>query len=194
MNHKTVSIPTLGICLLLLALTSPSKGNDAVVGSADVGLIDGGVNPPMAATTPSRCLPHYSEPQFILTVNETSPMGYEPYVTPADLNGDGLEDVVITKQTFQTFETYELDILLNDGNGSLVLATSSVFSGTVPAVQSPTQVVIADFNGDSVDDLFVADQGYDAHPFPGYQNTLALSTPDGRLVNATANLPQQNVK
>jgi hypothetical protein len=161
------------------------------MGSADVGLMDGGVSPLIAATTPSGCLPRYSEPQFILTVNETSPMDYEPHVTPADLNGDGLEDVVITKSTFQTYETYELDILLNDGNGSLVLATSSVFSGTVPAVQNPTQVVIADFNGDGVNDIFVADHGYDAYPFPGYQNTLVLSAPDGKLVNATANLPQQ---
>jgi len=99
---------------------------------------------------------------------------------------------VITKSTFQTYETYELDILLNDGNGSLVLATSGAFSGTVPAVQNPASVVIADFNGDGVDDIFVADHGYDAHPFPGYQNTLVLSAPDGKLVNATANLPQQN--
>jgi hypothetical protein len=38
----------------------------------------------------------------------------------------------------------------------------------------------------------VADHGYDDHPFPGYQNTLVLSTPDGRWVDATGNLPQQD--
>jgi hypothetical protein len=192
MNHRTVSILTLGICLLLLTLASPSTGNDAGAGSADEGLMDGGVSPPIVATTPSGCLPRYSEPQFILTVNETSAFGYEPFVTSADFNGDGLEDVVITKMTFQTFETYELDILLNDGNGSLMLGTSSVFLGTPPAVQHPAQVVTADLNGDGVSDIFVADSGNDSPPHPGFQNALALSSPDGKLVDATQNLPQQN--
>ena len=204
MNNRTMSVLTLGICLLLLTLASPSRGNDVVAGRADEGLIDGGIRPPIAtamlrgstvpsqAGSPGSCLPRYSEPQFILRVNEAGPYEYEPFVTSGDFDGDGLEDVVITEMTFQTMETYELDILLNDGNGSLVLATSSVFSGTVPAVQHPRKIVIADFNGDGVADIFVADHGYDADPYPGYQNTLVLSVPGGRLVDATANLPQQS--
>jgi len=49
MSQRTVTILTLGICLLLLVLASPSKGNDAVAGSAYEGLIDGGVTPSVAA-------------------------------------------------------------------------------------------------------------------------------------------------
>ena len=138
------------------------------------------------------CLPRYGEPQFILRVNDWSPQGYEPFLTSGDFNGDGLEDVVITKMTFQTTETYELDILLNDGNGGMTLATSGIFSGTVPAVQNPKKVIVADFNGDGRSDIFVADHGYDVDPHPGYQNTLVLSTPDGKLMNASGNLPQQS--
>lgn len=152
------------------------------------------VPPTVAATTapqPSSTLPCYGEHQFILTVNDTSSHGYEPFLASADFNGDGLEDVVITKMTFQTMETYELDILLNDGNGSLVLATSSVFSGAVPAVQHPSQVVTADFNGDGLADIFVADHGYDVTPHPGYQNALVLTLTGGKLEDATDNLPQR---
>jgi hypothetical protein len=145
---------------------------------------------PQASSTRS-CLPRYGEQQFILRVNDASPYEYEPFLNAADFNGDGLEDVLITKMTFQTTETYGLDILLNDGNGSLALATSGIFVGTIPAVQHPRQVILADLNGDGVADIYVADHGYDAHPFPGYQNTLALSAPNGKVQDATGNLPQQ---
>jgi hypothetical protein len=112
--------------------------------------------------------------------------------TAGDFNGDGLEDVLITRMTFQTFATYELDLLLNNGNRSLVLATSSVCSGTVPAVRNPRQVVIANLNGDSASDISVADHGYDAPPHPGYQNSLVLTVPNGKLVDATSHLAQLN--
>ena len=203
MNHGTSKILAGGICLLLLTLISPNKGNDTVAGSADEGLIDGGVSTTIEATTlrdstaPSQegsswsCLPHYGDRQFILQVNETTDH-YEAFPTAADLNSDGLEDIVIRRSKFETYDTYELDILLNDGNGGMALATSAVFSGTVPAVQNPTEVIVADFNGDDRPDIFVADHGYDPHPHPGYQNVLVLSTPDGKLVDATYNLPQQD--
>ena len=139
----------------------------------------------------SGCLPRYSEPQFILRVRDAD--SYEPELEVGDFNGDGLNDVVIRRSQFGATTTFDLDILLNDGNGSLVLGTSSVFSGTVPRVQAPApMILVADFNGDERPDIFVPDGGMDTEPFPGYQNTLVLSVPGGRLVDATANLPQQN--
>jgi hypothetical protein len=53
-------------------------------------------------------------------------------------------------------------------------------------------IVVADFNGDERPDTFVPDGGMDVHPFPGYQHTLVLSAPGGKLVDATASLPQQD--
>jgi hypothetical protein len=203
MSYRTMSILILGVGLLLLTLASPGKGNDVVAGNADEGLTDGGISTPIAAitlrelTVPSQagsswsCLPHYSDRQFILQVNETDDL-YEAFPTAEDLNRDGLEDIVIRRTKFQTYDTYELDILINDGNGGMTLATSAFFSGTVPAVQNPTEVIVADFNGDDRPDIFVADHGYDLPPHPGYQNQLALTTPDGELMNATSNLPQQD--
>jgi len=136
------------------------------------------------------CLPRYSEREFLLQVNETS-IFYEAFPEAADLNGDGLEDIVIQRTKYLTYETFPLDILLNDGQGGMILATSTMFSGPVPLVQNPTTVLVEDFNGDGRSDIYVADHGYDLPPFPGYQNTLVLSTPEGQLVDATANLPQQ---
>ena len=44
---------------------------------------------------------------------------------------------------------------------------------------SPRTIEVADFNGDGYDDVFIGDQGYDAEPFPGGQNSLLLGTKDG---------------
>ena len=60
----------------------------------------------------------------------------------------------------------------------------------VPYVSNPRDTVIADFNGDGINDIFIADTGVDFDPFPGYQNSLILSAPNGKFINATSNLPQ----
>jgi hypothetical protein len=135
------------------------------------------------------CLPRYSEPdEFLHLASPTGLWG----LRSADFDDDGWPDVVLWRGLFQTEEAFELDVLLNDGEGSVVLGTSRVFSGTVPSVTHGIAPVLADYNGDGRLDMFFADSGMDAPPHPGYQNTLVLSAPGGKLVDATANLPQQN--
>lgn len=54
------------------------------------------------------------------------------------------------------------------------------------------ELALADFNGDDVLDLFVADTGYDVWPFRGFQNSLFLSNGAAGWRDATADLPQLN--
>jgi hypothetical protein len=138
---------------------------------------------------PEPCLPDYSEPREILRLDVGANLWG---MRSADLNGDGWPDVVLYRGLDFTTTPVELDILLNDGAGNLTLGTSQVFSGTVATVVGPRELVLADFNGDDRVDIFVADHGMDAPPMPGGQNTLVLSAPGGKLVDATANLPQQS--
>ena len=81
------------------------------------------------------------------------------------------------------------------GGGRFEEATSSLFDGPPPAVEWNRQQVVADFNGDGRPDLFIADMGTDntaVNPgWPGQQNRLVLSTPGGKLADATGNLPQR---
>jgi hypothetical protein len=140
---------------------------------------------------PGSCLPRYGDRHTILQVNETAET-YEAFPTVGDFNGDGLSDILITRLQFQTDAIFALDILLNDGNGGMTLATSEIFSGSAPLVQHPTDVIVADLNGDGRSDIFVANTGNDSPPHPGFLNALALTSLDGRLVDATPNLPGQN--
>jgi hypothetical protein len=182
MHFRTASLPLVGICLMLLALACLNTGNHTAAG---------GVCGPTdeAAASSWACLPQYSEPETILTLYRPTDLHH---MVSADFNGDGWPDVLLVRSHYETTETYEPDILLNDGDGNLVLGTSDVFSGPIPLVVFPRELVLADLNGDGRTDVFFVDSGMDLPPQPGYQNTLVLSAPDGKLVDATANLPQQS--
>ncbi|MCJ7436072.1 MAG: VCBS repeat-containing protein, partial [Anaerolineales bacterium] len=147
--------------------------------------------PPTATPIPTpACNPLvYNEPQKIGTSTGGGNGIY--FVESADVTGDGYTDVILSRLDFQTTNLFEIEIWRNDGEGGFVLASPDVYEGAVPTTQHPREFVFADFNGDGVTDFFVADHGQDADPYPGYQNTLALSAPGGKLVDATTNLPQQ---
>lgn len=125
--------------------------------------------------------------QFTFNQNGTNVLS-----ATADFNCDGRPDVVIAGGQYQTLNTFPLTVALANANGTFTNGTSQIFSGAPPQVQWPRKIVIEDFNNDGRPDIFIADQGMDAAPYPGYQNTLVLSTGDCHLVNATANLPQQS--
>ncbi len=116
--------------------------------------------------------------------------GYVSQIAVADFNGDGLDDALLTRAVPRGLQTFPVTVLLNDGQGRFVDATSAIFVGEVPATQGAREPVVADFNGDRRPDVFIPDTGASRDPFPGYQNTLILSAPGGKLVDATANLPQ----
>ena len=137
---------------------------------------------------PEACLPRFSEPQLLLELDR--PPGLD-MMGRGDLNGDVWKDLVVARLDFGAAKTLKIDILLSDGRGHLRDGTSQLFSGPVPRVQHPREIVTADFNGDGRTDIFVADHGQDAPPFPGYQNTLVLSTGGWRMMDATSQLPQQ---
>jgi len=137
---------------------------------------------------PQSCLPRFGAPELVCTVDKA----FEPHMTTGDFNGDGWDDIMLLHMDFPGHQAFAMDVLLNDGPGSLRLATQDAFLGHVPQVNAPAaRMEVADFNGDGVDDFFVPDGGLDAPPFPGGQNKLVLSAPGGKLVDATGQLPQQ---
>lgn len=131
--------------------------------------------------------PRYAKP--IVALREVVPAGANQ-MAAADFNGDGLVDVLVARLGPVSSATLSVSVLLNKGKGRFVDGTKTVFIGAPPRTQHPRQIVVADFNGDGRPDALIADHGSDQPPFPGYPNTLILSQPRGKLVDASADLPR----
>jgi FG-GAP-like repeat len=131
-------------------------------------------------------------PAYAVAPVSGTEIGLATEIATGDLNGDGLSDVVLTRITLPTAHvTHPIGIFLADGHGGFKDG-SSMWSGPPARTEFGRQIIVADFNGDRRNDIFVADHGYDAPPFPGHANALALSTPEGKLVDASANLPPES--
>lgn len=89
-----------------------------------------------------------------------------------DLNGDGSFDLVVSAQSLEGPQYGA--IYFNDGNNSFTLA-----DGDRPLSEHGREILVADFNGDGILDLFISDHGHDEAPFPGYTNQLLLGTGTG---------------
>src|ERR1035437_2001104 len=58
-----------------------------------------------------------------------------------------------------------------------------------PTPYGTRSMVAADFNRDGKTDVFSGNTGIDLSPFSGERNSLLMSSPAGRLMNATSTLP-----
>ena len=105
----------------------------------------------------------------------------------ADFDGDGDDDLLHTpaaaRRQDDPSETRLGVILLNNGD-----FTFEVAAGDRPQGVHPTEILMADFDGDGRNDFFIGDSGHDYPPFPGWRNQLLLWTADGYL-DVTGRLP-----
>jgi Ca2+-binding RTX toxin-like protein len=106
-----------------------------------------------------------------------------------DFNGDGKADVMVAYFLFPLENrAVPIRVLGGDGAGGFTDITATLFPGGAPTTIFASEAVPGDFNRDGKLDVFFADIGLDAAPFPGAPNTLVLSSGAG-LINASNRLP-----
>src|SRR6476659_8395555 len=123
--------------------------------------------------------PKFAAPKLVETVTTTAVLQENG---AADLTGDGNVDVLVTRLVGDHAQPVPITVLVGDGHGHFADHTADIFDGPVPQTMWARRTLFADFNGDGRQDVFIADTGYDALPFPGYPNTLILSAPGVKLV------------
>jgi hypothetical protein len=106
-----------------------------------------------------------------------------------DLNGDGLDDVVLSTSFSTGFNTdsevpFPLRVLMNDGSGAYYDAAEEVFADGVPEAKAAYKIVIEDFNGDGQPDLYSENHGTDDVEQLGEKDLYYLSDEEGRWVDS----------
>lgn len=129
-----------------------------------------------------------------ISANISLPWVNESYVgstAVADVNGDGLMDVIIGYTSLdRANHAFPLKVLLSTGTGFRD-GTSEVFGGTAPIVDGPLPILIGDFTRDGKADIIIGNGGLDLNPFPGARSTMLIGGASG-LTDASARLPAQN--
>ncbi|RME61449.1 VCBS repeat-containing protein, partial [Candidatus Parcubacteria bacterium] len=109
-----------------------------------------------------------------------------------DVDGDGFLDLVDALAINNSGSgPTTLNVHINNGKGVFTTDNTRILPAQ-PSFQHARQWLVADFNLDNRSDLFVADHGIDAPPFPGAPNLLMMNNGKGALVNQTAALGFDN--
>lgn len=100
----------------------------------------------------------------------------------ADFNGDGYPDVVGSNAISGDESTVAVHAFINDGTGIFNLDDDRTSTGVVHS----RQWLAADIDNDGIEEVFIADHGYDAGSYPGAPNLLLVNDGSGMLIDEAA--------
>jgi len=173
---------------------------------AFVCLISFSVNTAMAQTHPP-INKYYADTVTLIASGSEDDFFGGPEFTIADITGDGLDEVIYTATASDAHTNVDaaapLFIWTRGDDGLLFNAVSELMNGPRPVLRAggADSVLVADFNGDGQQDMFLSANGGEPDcgpdsPFwgscwPGAQNWLLLSDDQGKFNDVTAtHLPQ----
>jgi hypothetical protein len=94
-----------------------------------------------------------------------------------DADNDGDLDALITHN--------KVHLLENDGAGYFRYGTADKLGPQEIMLNNTTDLDKADFNSDAKQDLFIAESGLDADPFPGGRSKILIQSSNGKMLDET---------
>jgi len=94
-----------------------------------------------------------------------------------DANGDGDTDVFMA--TGEYLLNGEVNSALFINQGATFVSSTAEFAGNMPPATHARKSLVADFDGNGLDDIFVLDHGFDSSPFPGSNPKLIMQNSVG---------------
>ena len=88
-----------------------------------------------------------------------------------DINSDGYDDIFMICSYGKDDRT-KGDLLIYK-NGDYIIDNS--YFEEIPSMVHARKVIVGDFNGDKMPDIFISGHGYDYPPFPGEYNQILIS-------------------
>ena len=126
--------------------------------------------------------------------------GYTRAIAVIDINGDGLDDLLVAPTFFEQGPRQPIEFWINQGGGIFANQTAAWIDGPVPNTAFSTGIVTADFNGDGKTDIFLGDSGFEEYDCGvvgcnGSASMLLLSQPNGKYRDVSqTNLPGNTPK
>ena len=169
------------ICMLALLLSACGGGGGSEPTSAPI-IVDEGNAPSENADEGSS----YQHAKTDIHINYSYlPLqnvdGYTPLmdaIAYIDANHDGFTDVFMATGSYLLEGEITSEMFINDTTGYFYFDNSSFNGDVVPATHA-RKTLVADFNGDGLMDMFIADHGFDADPFPGNNPKLVIQDSEG---------------
>jgi hypothetical protein len=125
--------------------------------------------------------PAYAAPEIL--TNLAAPAYDGARSLAADFDGDGDVDVVRIEYSFPSSNPYSGTTKVFKNDGGVLLDSTSVVLAAAVTPDHARDFEVRDFTGDGRPDIYVAQHGYDASPFPGAPN-LFFTWASGKLSNA----------
>ena len=110
-----------------------------------------------------------------------------------DMDGDGVDDVILQMATYNEMEYHPLVIL--SGDGPVENIAGQVFPLGVVEIAHANQMTFADFNNDGLEDLLTSEAGLDKEPWYREDATpgIGLNNGDGTWVDVSDTIPQETI-
>jgi VCBS repeat protein/immunoglobulin I-set domain protein len=133
---------------------------------------------PINAVTAQKAPDFEFKPGSMLALDGNS-FGYNG---SADLDGDGVDEIVLAPGSYPARQSNALPILDWDGFAFTDIAPALI--SPVPTSDAFADVLTEDFDGDGRLDVFLGAFGYDDTPFPGSLDYLLFQKTPGQLTSA----------